>query len=203
MANIHLCEYCEKEFDRDQLEILNMPDWNHASLSCKACSMSEQVSYWRLKYEANVDTAEKMKIVLNQYRTCLLLPQTMEQIAATSEPPNPSSLRTRLSSLEDLSLDATLYWLGVHELYTKQLAENAGKKATKEEIQKHLEDKTKKTILAHKQMVEKQRIEKNDDLVGEYTILERKTIKSLMKSLKITEELAATMISTKPKVNVG
>ena|SRR6266581_4977853 len=102
--------------------------------------------------------------------------------------------------MESLSLDTIKHFLDLHEECAREFARILNKKASQEEIKAHLRSKTEQAISSSKSKLSLEKTKLNCGLTLEYTSIEKengttKAVKSLMKSMKISEKQAYDMVN--------
>jgi hypothetical protein len=172
-----------------------------AFYSCADCAMKERLAWYKLNYEIGRENIEKIREENNLFRTLMTRVETM---ATTGEKGREISIRSYISQhrpgWEALPIDTLLLFLDLYQKHAAVFAEIINKKASKDEIKAHLEKKTETSKKQHTEVVEKARIAQNDGLKGTYTADEKKAVKSLMKAMRCSEEVAYNHIQTMMKM---
>ena len=189
---IDQCSACEKQFEREQLELISLPA-RSAMWLCAECETKEKLAYYQKAFENNQNALESLKSENNLFRSIMLRPNTMESIA---NEPLTSSPRFYIAQSrqgwEAMSLDTILFWLDVYQKYAECFADIANRKASKDQIQKALKANAKKQQIEVKKVQES----KANKTVSERKKMtaEEKAIHGLVKSLGVSEEVAKSMI---------
>lgn len=185
-----LCECCESRFKKHDVQVYKT---DTSFVACQICGLQALVSFYRLNWEKSKDSEERMKAEVNLFKTVLLRPETMSAIAEdpTSDQPSKFTIQRRLQGIESFTIDQMQYWLETFELYARGIADLLGKKASREEIKQHLQDKTKKSLEASKKESEKRVSIESKPAVK--LSPDEKAIKAMMKTFKISETSAKLM----------
>lgn len=198
------CEVCEKEFERDKLRTLSLgndlpPNDRVSNLCCETCELQVSVSFYRIQLEKSKGQVENLKTQLNLFKSVMLQPNTMAAIADEPMTDQPSMMvvRKRLSGIENFTIDQMQFWLETYELYARYIAEHLGKKASKEELKAHLQEKTKKEFERQKEA--KKKLESVESKPRVKLSAEDKAVQVYMKTLNLTEEAAKELISNMMK----
>lgn len=181
------CSICEAEIDRTDLEYVELgkhlpPNYRRSFYACNSCAMKEKLNWYMIAYEQARETIERQKTENNLFRTLMMKIETMKAIGSESEVSVRSYILQHRPGWEALPLDVLMLFLDLYTKHASVFAEIINKKASKDEINAHLKERTENAKKQHKETVEKKRIEENDGLKGTYTKDEKKAILSLMKS---------------------
>lgn len=197
LTTIHLafcyeCEVCEKRFSKHDVQ-----QWNLARkfLACEHCGLVESVSYYRLEAEKWHNAADTRLLKVNLFKSCMMNVGTMQALAndPTTDQPSVVAIRQRLQGIENFTLDEFQFYLEMYEIYAREIAKEYGKKASKEEIKKHLQDKTTNAIKEQQERVKKQEKKTTEQKTVARLTDEEKAIKGFMKSPGMTAKNAKSM----------
>lgn len=185
------CEKCERRFHKHDVLVYKLDE---TFLACEHCGLVESVSYYRLEATKWRDAADTRLLKINLYKTCLMNTETWSAKAndPASDQPSVVSIRQRLTGIENFTIDEFQFMLETFEIYAREIAAAYGKKANKEEIKKHLADKTKKALEEQIERTKKQEKKTKDEKIVEKLTDEQKVIKSFMK-MGISESAARGM----------
>lgn len=216
------CMICEKEVERPDMEYVQLgkhfpPDATIERLNpqtgevekfslyrsfyaCANCAVKEKLEWYKVNYELGRENNKKLLDQNNLFRTLMMNVETMKAIGEVGETiANRTYINQHRPGWEALPIDTLLLFLDLYQKQAAVFAEILNRKASTEEIQSHLRKKTETSKKTHEARIEKQRIESNGGLKGEYTKDEAKAVKSLMKAMNCTEEKAYELINATVK----
>lgn len=204
MTSNDTCESCGKEFDRTDLEFVELGSYfpkdaiierinpqtgeheifhlNKSLYACHNCAVLEKLSWYKFNYELARNTIEELKVTNNNFRTLMLSVETMQRIGNEPAVSVKTYIRQHRPGWEALPLDTLMLFLELFQSHASIFAEIINKKASQSEIEAANRIRTETATKKHKAAVEKDRVEKQGGLTGEYTADERKAMLSLMKS---------------------
>jgi hypothetical protein len=203
-VNTAECSICEKDFDPGDLEIVELgkhlpPNFQRTFKACANCAMIEKLNWYKLNYELSREKIEVLKTENNLFRTLMLKVETMSELGSESTISTRSYILQHRPGWEALPIDTLILFLDLYQKHASTFAELLNKKASREEIKTHLEKKTEQAKISDikkNEAIKKDKSPKvlDDGLTGKYSPDERKAVKSLMKTLKLTEEKAWVMV---------
>lgn len=182
-----LCTICEQKFDRSNIEYVELgkhlpPNQQRSFYACHNCAVLEKLNWYKLNYELQREKIEGLKQENNLFRTLMLKVETMKAMGSDAEVSVRSYVLQHRPGWEALPLDTVLLFLNLYQAHASVFSEISLKKASKDEIQALLKNKTETAKVQESKKVKEAQIKANDGLKGEYTKDEKKAILSLMKS---------------------